>query len=119
MFLKLEHDDWQSVLGASRYKLPGLGCPERGAPTDYVTHVFVITCRLYKLHLPHQAHVTLHLSVSLSDFVQRYFSRSPLFLAGGGWVAELFFPHRGTNPLLVALMRVTWKEQRRSAEQLV
>jgi hypothetical protein len=58
----------------SWYKLPGIGCPERGPGPGYVAYIFVFLgsitpSRPYKLNLSDQAQVTQQLSVSLSDLV--------------------------------------------------
>lgn len=54
-------------------------------------------------------------------FCAKIFQPVPLFWwgVGGGVGGTPFFFHRGTNPLSVALMRVTWKEQRWSAGQFL
>jgi hypothetical protein len=67
----------------SRYKLPGTG----GPGPDYVAYVIVflggiIIHRLYKLTLPDQAQVTLQLTVSSPDLVQRRLP-GPLMLGEG------------------------------------
>jgi len=60
---------------------------EREGP-DYITHFFVslggvINCRMYKLTLSDYALVTLQLTVTLSDLVQRFIAGPPLFDGGG------------------------------------
>jgi hypothetical protein len=56
---------WPTRRAGSQYKLPGPKC----AVYVFVFPVSIITRQLYQLTLSDQAHVTLHLRVSLSNLV--------------------------------------------------
>ena len=66
----------------SRYKLPGPGGPERVPKPNWVAYVLMflasIICRLCKLTLSDQDHVTLQLTVILSDLVSKFVASPPM-----------------------------------------
>ena len=97
-----EHDSCcRSIVPSRRGGEPGKSYRDlavREGP-DYVTYVFVflgsiILCAPYKFNLSDQAQITLKLTISLTDQVQR-------FLAGQ--LGNTNFFYRGPNPLSTAL----------------
>lgn len=89
--------------GRSLYKLPEPGTPEWGPVLDYVAYVSVFLgsisiCRLHKLTLSDQTHITLQMRDSFYELMYEMFS----WVAFAGGLEKFFSP--GPKPLSAALI---------------